>query len=91
MANNTQFSDLAMWVAHYDNVPAFSDWFPFSGWQNPRVKQFYDGPDVCGVSARANKRAGVNSKTTLRLFADLVCCSLWCIVQVSGDHNWAPL
>lgn len=65
MANTTQFTELAMWYAHYDNVPAFSDWFDFSGWQNPRVKQFYDGPDVCGVSWIAVVRAA------LRLFA---CC-----------------
>jgi hypothetical protein len=40
--------------ARYDNNPSFSDWVPFGGWQTPMIKQFMDGPPVCGVSMDHN-------------------------------------
>jgi len=41
--------------AHYDASPSFSDWRSFGAWTRPAIKQFNDGPAVCG--AKSEKRA----------------------------------
>jgi len=48
------FVPAAAQYAHYDNKPNFSDWVPFGGWKTPLIKQFNNGPPVCGVSMDHN-------------------------------------
>lgn len=43
-----------LWYPHYDADPSFSDFKPFGGWATPAIKQFNDGPAVCGVGADHN-------------------------------------
>jgi hypothetical protein len=54
MGNSTDFNDLALWWAVYDNEPSFDGWKSFGGWNQPRLKQFNDGSEVCGVSMDHN-------------------------------------
>jgi hypothetical protein len=42
--------DLPIWYAHYDNLPNFSDWKPFGGWQKPNIKQYKGTVTLCGVN-----------------------------------------
>jgi len=50
----TEFSNLPLWYAHFDRNPSFSDWRSFGGWKKPAIKQFNDGPSVCGVGMDHN-------------------------------------
>lgn len=43
-----------LWYPHYDGNPSFSDFAPFGGWAKPAVKQFADGPSVCGTGVDHN-------------------------------------
>lgn len=45
-----KFMDLPIWYAHYDNLPNFSDWKPFGGWQKPNIKQYKGTVTLCGVN-----------------------------------------
>eukprot|EP00825_Cyclidium_porcatum_P032343 TRINITY_DN34652_c0_g1_i3.p2 TRINITY_DN34652_c0_g1~~TRINITY_DN34652_c0_g1_i3.p2 ORF type:complete len:247 (+),score=39.79 TRINITY_DN34652_c0_g1_i3:204-944(+) len=44
------FTSLAIWYAHYDNNPSFSDWTDFGGWTKPSIKQYKGTTTYCGAS-----------------------------------------
>ena len=53
--NFTDFSDLPLIYAHYDNIPSFYDYnySPYGGWEVASGKQFWDAVDdeiVCDIS-----------------------------------------
>jgi hypothetical protein len=52
--NTAEFGEPALWYAHYDNDPSFSDFEPFGGWQKPSIKQFEGDATVCGVGIDKN-------------------------------------
>lgn len=37
-----------LWYAHYDNLPAFSDFTSFGGWKTPYAKQYAGDVTICG-------------------------------------------
>mmetsp|Transcript_2066 Transcript_2066/g.2030 ORF Transcript_2066/g.2030 Transcript_2066/m.2030 type:complete len:278 (-) Transcript_2066:125-958(-) len=37
-----------LWYAHYDNLPAFSDFVSFGGWKTPYAKQYAGDETICG-------------------------------------------
>ena len=45
---------LALWYAHYDHNPSFSDFSSFGGWTKPSIKQYWDGVGYCGISSDAD-------------------------------------
>ena len=49
MCNTSQFSNHALWYAHYDNNPSFSDFTPFGGWSEPNCKQYAGTTNICGT------------------------------------------
>lgn len=44
----------ALWYAHYDNSPSFSDFAAFGGWTKPAMKQFAGDTTVCGLDVDKN-------------------------------------
>lgn len=55
ITNNTpEFGAPALWYAHYDNNPSFSDFVPFGGWAHPSIKQFMGTTTICGVGIDKN-------------------------------------
>lgn len=46
----------ALWYAHYDGNPSFSDFNPFGGWTSPTMKQYADSVGFCGLNADADYR-----------------------------------
>lgn len=49
VGESDEFADLPVWYAHYDNNASFDDWNDFGGWTKPAIKQFADGPTICGM------------------------------------------
>ena len=45
---------LALWYAHYDQNPSFSDFSPFGGWTTPSIKQYWDSVGFCGIGSDAD-------------------------------------
>ena len=48
----TNFNNLPLWYASYDNVPSFNNptnW-GFGGWSNPSIKQYNGNTNTCGVN-----------------------------------------
>eukprot|EP01113_Clastostelium_recurvatum_P003698 TRINITY_DN11615_c0_g1_i3.p1 TRINITY_DN11615_c0_g1~~TRINITY_DN11615_c0_g1_i3.p1 ORF type:complete len:203 (+),score=32.14 TRINITY_DN11615_c0_g1_i3:121-729(+) len=45
----TGLSNLPLWYAHYNNQQNFDDFTPFGGWTKPSIKQYADGPGLCGA------------------------------------------
>jgi hypothetical protein len=43
-----------LWYAHYDHVPEFSDFKPFGGWSQPKMKQFASGVPLCNADIDKN-------------------------------------
>lgn len=43
-----------LWYAHYDNLQAFSDFKPFGGWSQPKMKQFAGDVIVCNADIDKN-------------------------------------
>ena len=43
-----------LWYAHYDGKETLTDFVPFGGWTKPLIKQFADGPAVCGANIDHN-------------------------------------
>ena len=43
-----------LWYAHYDHVQAFSDFKPFGGWSEPKMKQFASGVPLCSADIDKN-------------------------------------
>jgi len=54
MGSCTSAKEEPLWYAHYDHNPSFSDFKAFGGWSTPTIKQFSDGPAVCGVDMDHN-------------------------------------
>jgi len=56
MNNAPELGNFRLWYAHYETTPnpSFSDFQPFGAWQFPAIKQFADGPEVCGASMDHN-------------------------------------
>lgn len=54
MGNDKTFGNYPNWYAHYDGKASFSDWSAFGGWTRPAIKQFADGPPVCGIGIDHN-------------------------------------
>ena len=50
----TQFGAPALWYAHYDGSPSFSDFAPFGGWSHPSIKQFAGTTSLCGAGIDKN-------------------------------------
>ena len=49
--DSSEFSDLPLWYAHYNNRHDFSDWTPFAGWTKPVTHQYTGmGGGMCGLS-----------------------------------------
>ncbi len=46
--------DHALWYAHYDGNPSFSDFSPFGGWSSPAMKQYTGTSTVCGFGVDDN-------------------------------------
>lgn len=44
----------ALWYAHYDNNPSFSDFTSFGGWHTPYAKQYNDNGSACSASYDKN-------------------------------------
>jgi GH25 family lysozyme M1 (1,4-beta-N-acetylmuramidase) len=44
----------ALWYAHYDNSPSFSDFQAFGGWTRPNIKQFQGDTTLCGAGVDKN-------------------------------------
>ena len=81
--------------AHYDNSPSFSDWRSFGAWTRPAIKQFNDGPAVCG--AKSDKRAhsaaqpaasALAAHLSSRSHPFAVYPTLCDRALCSIDHNW---
>jgi hypothetical protein len=49
MNGTADFGYPALWYAHYDNNPSFSDFVQFGGWKAPSIKQYVGDATVCGV------------------------------------------
>ena len=47
-------SSLALWYAHYDNNPSFSDFSSYGGWSKPSIKQYAGDKTVCGAGVDLN-------------------------------------
>jgi len=54
MGSSTQFSNLPLWYAHYDNNPSFSDFKAFGGWTKANVKQYAGTTAICSASVDKN-------------------------------------
>jgi GH25 family lysozyme M1 (1,4-beta-N-acetylmuramidase) len=52
--NTAQFGAPALWYAHYDGNPSFSDFAPFGGWSRPSIKQYVGNAQVCGAGIDKN-------------------------------------
>ena len=52
--STADFGSPALWYAHYDNNPSFSDFVPFGGWKNPSIKQYVGDATECGVDVDKN-------------------------------------
>lgn len=50
----TYGSKLALWYAHYDNNPSFSDFASFGGWASPHAKQYAGDASVCSFGVDKN-------------------------------------
>ena len=50
----TTAASAPLWYAHYDNVQAFSDFKPFSGWTKPYMKQFQGDVTLCSTDIDKN-------------------------------------
>ena len=44
----------ALWYAHYDNNPSFSDFTSFGGWTKPTIKQYQGDTTLCGAGVDRN-------------------------------------
>eukprot|EP00761_Pharyngomonas_kirbyi_P012006 gb/GECH01012033.1/.p1 GENE.gb/GECH01012033.1/~~gb/GECH01012033.1/.p1 ORF type:complete len:222 (+),score=42.63 gb/GECH01012033.1/:1-666(+) len=49
MCNWSGLSNYALWYAHYDHRPSFSDFRSFGGWSRPAIKQYVGDATVCGA------------------------------------------
>ena len=49
-----QFNQLPLWYAHYDMVPAFTDFSSFGGWATPYIKQYKGTTALCNASVDLN-------------------------------------
>lgn len=47
-------SDHQLWYPHYDRKPSFSDFKPFGGWPQPRIKQYAGDVSLCGTDVDRN-------------------------------------
>lgn len=58
LGNPSDFKDLPLWHAHYDNVPDFTDWplIGYGGWDSIHTKQYSENINVGGVSCDLNVR-----------------------------------
>lgn len=54
MGGSTEFSDLPLWYAHYDNNPSYSDFTAFGGWTKPNIKQYQGTTSLCSASVDLN-------------------------------------
>ena len=45
---------LPIWYAHYDGLPAFSDFSSFGGWTAPAIKQYLGDKSSCGAGVDYN-------------------------------------
>ena len=45
----TEFGNVPLWYAHYDNNPSFSDWRNFGGWTRANMKQYAGDTTLCGA------------------------------------------
>jgi len=52
--DSTVGKDYALWYAHYDDNPSFSDFSSFGGWTRPYAKQFKGDATVCGTDVDLN-------------------------------------
>jgi GH25 family lysozyme M1 (1,4-beta-N-acetylmuramidase) len=52
--DTAQFGAPALWYAHYDGSPSFSDFAPFAGWSHPSIKQFAGTTSLCGAGVDKN-------------------------------------
>lgn len=52
--NCSLFTQLPLWYAHYDGVPAFTDYASFGGWNTPYIKQYKGTTATCNVSIDLN-------------------------------------
>lgn len=51
---STQFKDMPLWYAHYDNDPSFSDFKSFGGWTRPAIKQYAGDVTLCYAGVDKN-------------------------------------
>jgi len=56
MGGTSQFKNLPLWYAHYENTPnpSFSDFKSFGGWSKPNVKQYVGTTSICSASVDKN-------------------------------------
>ena len=52
--NTAEFGAPALWYAHYDGSPSFSDFRPFGGWSHPSIKQWAGTTSLCGAGVDKN-------------------------------------